>query len=99
MYNYWTYLYLDGKFNWIDGKEVTFTFWKPGEPNGQDNDNDCVFGFVLGLAFNQLWQDGACTNSNGYSAVCKMPKSEKFHSILFFLFWFINGEIRLFLPY
>ena len=41
--NYWIGLGRSGNgFGWVDGSPFDFPYWLDGEPNGADNDEDCV---------------------------------------------------------
>ncbi|XP_040202232.1 perlucin-like protein [Rana temporaria] len=53
----------EGTFQWIDGTELSYTFWRKGEPNGGTKEN-CVNLFI-----EREWNDYAC-NSNSY-AICE----------------------------
>lgn len=49
----------EGKFQWVTGEPVVYTNWNPGEPNNQDNNEDCA------MFYNKSqpgrWNDGHMT--------------------------------------
>ena len=34
--------FTDRQLHWLDGSAVDFTYFQPGEPNGEDNGEDCM---------------------------------------------------------
>lgn len=65
----------EGMYVWTDGWPVTFTSWRPHEPNDL-NHEDCTELFVKQddhLA-DGFWNDKACTSLRGY--VCESLPSE-----------------------
>ncbi|XP_074932288.1 hepatic lectin-like [Phalacrocorax aristotelis] len=59
---------MEGEWKWIDGTDykTTFTFWKEGEPNNSDHNEDCAHVWMSGK-----WNDVACTYECYY--VCEKP--------------------------
>ncbi|MFN9960103.1 MAG: lectin-like protein, partial [bacterium] len=42
----------EGRWQWISGEPITYTYWRPGEPN---NDGDQDYGYVW---IGNEWDDG-----------------------------------------
>ena len=59
-------------FAWIDLSTVQFTHWAPGEPNGDEAEEDCVE--IYYRVFPGMWNDHSCNLYNNY--VCKVRKSK-----------------------
>ncbi|KAM8987442.1 hepatic lectin-like [Ara ararauna] len=58
----------EGEWEWVDGTDykTTFTFWKEGEPNNSNNNEDCAHLWVSGE-----WNDVYCTYECYY--ICEKP--------------------------
>ncbi|XP_067416756.1 hepatic lectin-like isoform X2 [Emydura macquarii macquarii] len=58
----------EGEWKWIDGTNyaTTYTFWKEGEPNNSDQNEDCAHLWTYGE-----WNDVHCTYECYY--VCEKP--------------------------
>jgi len=56
----------EGNFVWLDGDPVGMTFWLPGEPNGDVEENCGVL-----LVGSRSWNDGACDIAALF--VCELP--------------------------
>ncbi|MBZ3881544.1 Low affinity immunoglobulin epsilon Fc receptor, partial [Sciurus carolinensis] len=46
---------LEGEFIWMDGSPVGYSNWNPGEPNNQDQGEDCVM-----MRGSGKWNDASC---------------------------------------
>ena len=55
---------------WVDGSNVAFTNWAPGEPNDQNGVENCVEFYTR----DGQWNDMPCTYSRAY--VCKKAVGE-----------------------
>lgn len=56
--NFWiglSDLEVEGRFSWVDGSPLDFTSFAPGEPNDENDGEDCVL-----LRFDGLWNDQPC---------------------------------------
>ncbi|XP_049644234.1 CD209 antigen-like protein C [Suncus etruscus] len=49
----------EGSWQWVDGSHFNISFWKPGEPNN-DSDEDCV------ELYNDGWNDDRCLKSKAW---------------------------------
>jgi hypothetical protein len=59
----------EGKFVWTStGKEANYTYWKKGEPNGDENE-DCVH--LESYMNDRKWNDRSC-DAYGIDAICQM---------------------------
>ncbi|CAM5118425.1 unnamed protein product [Natator depressus] len=58
----------EGEWKWIDGSDSTtgFTYWKEGEPNNSDQNEDCAHVWTYGE-----WNDVHCTYECYY--ICEKP--------------------------
>ncbi|XP_074544941.1 macrophage mannose receptor 1-like [Halichoeres trimaculatus] len=56
---------LDGTYEWIDGSPAAFEWWDDGQPNFQNNDENCAI-ITLSLG---LWKTSSCGLQN--SVICK----------------------------
>lgn len=56
----------EGAFVWLDGDPVGMTFWLPGEPNGDAEENCGVL-----LVGSKSWNDGACDIAAFF--ICELP--------------------------
>ncbi|XP_076977610.1 low affinity immunoglobulin epsilon Fc receptor isoform X2 [Tamandua tetradactyla] len=48
-------LHVEGEFTWMDGSPLDYSNWRPGEPNGHDQDEDCVM-----MQGSGQWNDAFC---------------------------------------
>ncbi|XP_041665724.1 ladderlectin-like [Cheilinus undulatus] len=55
---------IDGYWIWSNGKRVTFTFWRDGEPNGHEYENCAVTNYKS----SPRWSDISCTYT--HPSVC-----------------------------
>ena len=60
-------------FSWIDGTSPIYHNWADGEPNGMNNEEDCVE-VSMEVSDKGSWNDISCTHGFGY--VCKYPKGK-----------------------
>ena len=52
----------EGRFVWVHNNQpITFSNWKPGEPNNVGNEDCCMMGFPHGLG---QWNDWRCNNAD-----------------------------------
>jgi len=54
----------DTNFYWINGNKFNYTFWMPGEPDNQDNEENCV-GIGPGGGGLARWYDYRCDETIG----------------------------------
>ncbi|XP_055969221.1 CD209 antigen-like protein 2 [Sorex fumeus] len=54
----------EGSWQWVDGTPLELSFWKPGEPNN-DGDEDCV------ELYNDGWNDDKCSKEKVW--ICEKP--------------------------
>ncbi|XP_055969219.1 CD209 antigen-like protein C [Sorex fumeus] len=54
----------EGSWQWIDGSPLNISFWKPGEPNNE-GDEDCV------ELYNDGWNDIPCSQEKPW--ICEKP--------------------------
>ncbi|XP_041654046.1 CD209 antigen-like [Cheilinus undulatus] len=59
----------EGTWKWVDGSTVTTTFWKPGQPNSKDIDQDCGEFWQGGKVGS--WNDENCATES--ISVCEKP--------------------------
>lgn len=64
-------IWSEGNFTWIDRAPVNFTYWAPNQPNGFQNDQDCVH--TLGLGHGYQWNDVTCAACHTFT--CKRGNS------------------------
>ena len=60
----------DRPFVWLDGSNVTYSNWAPGEPNNL-GDEHCVELQTI----NQMWNDMNCV-TNRLAYICQVRKRE-----------------------
>ena len=51
----------EGTWKWTDGSPFEFTFWRSGEPNNHNHNEDCMM-----HGFPGKWNDGPCTGWTKY---------------------------------
>ena len=58
----------EGLYEWTDGKPVTFTSWRPHQPDNYHHFEDCVEMFVMpsDRLVDGLWNDNSCEVRQGY---------------------------------
>jgi len=54
----------EGKFSWTDGSDVSFTNWRPGQPNNNNINQHCLW-----LRTDSFWDDVTCKRQEAY--VCQ----------------------------
>ena len=59
--------YTEGTWGWINDKPVVYTNWFPGEPNNNENGDDCGELYASGQ-----WNDANCLENQNYF-VCNRP--------------------------
>ena len=62
----------EGTFQWINGDQPSFTYWKDGEPSNSYSSpgEDCV---MLLREFNMRWNDARCDDAKaGYICESKI---------------------------
>ena len=57
----------EGKWQWSDGSQWSYTQWAPGQPDNKTKDEDC-----LATTGDGMWEDTSC-EANHY-AICDLPK-------------------------
>nr|XP_054767889.1 echinoidin-like [Lytechinus pictus] len=60
----------ENSFEWIDGTEVEYTPWTPGQPNNYQ-EQDCI---VFRQEDEYHWHDVACDYDRVEAYICKIPK-------------------------
>ena len=60
----------EGTFRWVDGAEVVYTAWAPGEPNDAGGSEDCTV-LNWGETPGADWNDQNCADENPY--ICQVP--------------------------
>lgn len=64
-------LFLEDKFEWIDGCDLSYTNWDRGQPDNQNNVEAC--GEVWKFHQQSLtWNDANCQNKHGF--ICSVKK-------------------------
>ena len=61
----------DDKYYWIDGSEVVWENWGPGEPNDEDGTETCVQAYGAHYHPSE-WSDHRCFDYRGH--VCETQK-------------------------
>ncbi|KAL7855940.1 hypothetical protein AOLI_G00195440 [Acnodon oligacanthus] len=61
----------EGIWKWVDGSALTTEFWREGEPNDLDNNEDCAD--IQDLPENRSWNDMSCSHNEGW--ICEMSFS------------------------
>ncbi|XP_041479220.1 echinoidin-like [Lytechinus variegatus] len=60
----------ENTFEWIDGTEVEYTPWTPGQPNNYQ-EQDCI---VFRQEDEYQWHDVSCDYDRVEAYICKIPK-------------------------
>ena len=68
-------VFLGDSLSWLDGSEVDFLAWLPGQPDSQQR-GDCV-GLGLTSDTSPAWDDLRCRQYLGTSCVCKKHDNQR----------------------
>ncbi|KAK9976641.1 hypothetical protein ABG768_021846, partial [Culter alburnus] len=55
---------VEGTWKWVDGSTLTYEFWRSGQPNSYNGDEDCALTYSSGwnaLTYSTGWADYPCS--------------------------------------